>query len=172
MLTSSICFLLCHFHLSCERILSCWLRWRCLRDVASGSQGGFTALICAAESGHSHCARLLIDAGADKEATTIVRAFRWVAGLICFIKISYYNFLFSIIFLLQVFRVCLAVSTLLLLPKFMLTWPILLRIAHLLKNQLFFLSISSIVSTLCLSPTFSLFIPHYRVGSNPIIFSF
>jgi ankyrin repeat protein len=32
------------------------------------SQDGETALMCAAAEGHTDCARLLIDAGADKEA--------------------------------------------------------------------------------------------------------
>jgi ankyrin repeat protein len=38
------------------------------------SQNGFTALICAAENGHADCARLLLDAGADKEVKNLVRA--------------------------------------------------------------------------------------------------
>ena len=40
---------------------------------AGGLQGGLTALICAAEYGHTSCARLLIDAGADKDAKDEVR---------------------------------------------------------------------------------------------------
>jgi ankyrin repeat protein len=32
------------------------------------AQYGQTALMCAAESGHADCARLLLDAGADKNA--------------------------------------------------------------------------------------------------------
>ena len=39
----------------------------------SDSQLGFTALIRAAECGHVDCVRLLIDAGADKEAKNEVR---------------------------------------------------------------------------------------------------
>ena len=31
------------------------------------------ALICAAENGHADCTRLLLDAGADKEAKDVVR---------------------------------------------------------------------------------------------------
>jgi ankyrin repeat protein len=37
------------------------------------SQGRWTALIRAAMNSHADCARLLIDAGADKEAKTNVR---------------------------------------------------------------------------------------------------
>ncbi len=43
-------------------------------------QGGFSALLIAAEKGHADCARLLIDAGADKEAKDRVRVdccFAW-----------------------------------------------------------------------------------------------
>ncbi len=39
----------------------------------SDSQFGSTALIYAAACGHADCVRLLIDAGADKEATADVR---------------------------------------------------------------------------------------------------
>jgi hypothetical protein len=39
----------------------------------SNSQDGFTALIRAATSGYAECARLLIDAGADKDAKENVR---------------------------------------------------------------------------------------------------
>jgi hypothetical protein len=38
------------------------------------AQSGWTALIWAAEKGHADCARLLLDAGADKNAKTNVRA--------------------------------------------------------------------------------------------------
>jgi hypothetical protein len=38
----------------------------------SDSQDGYTALICAAQWSHVDCVRLLIDAGADKEANTNV----------------------------------------------------------------------------------------------------
>jgi hypothetical protein len=46
----------------------------------SESQGGWRALIYAAEYGHTGCARLLIDAGADKEAKNNVRR----RSLLCF----------------------------------------------------------------------------------------
>ena len=38
------------------------------------AQYGNTALILASQAGHADCARLLLDAGADKEATDVVRA--------------------------------------------------------------------------------------------------
>ncbi len=38
------------------------------------AQFGWTALIRAAEKGHADCARLLLDAGADKSATEKVLA--------------------------------------------------------------------------------------------------
>jgi hypothetical protein len=44
------------------------------------AQEGFTALIAAAREGHSDCVRVLLDAGADKNATDKVRA---SAGLEC-----------------------------------------------------------------------------------------
>ncbi len=42
----------------------------CVCQMVNGfdSQGGFTALIFAADVGNAACLRLLIDAGADKEA--------------------------------------------------------------------------------------------------------
>jgi hypothetical protein len=46
----------------------------------SDSQFGRTALICAAAHGHAACARLLIDAGADKEAKNDVRFGRCFDG--------------------------------------------------------------------------------------------
>jgi hypothetical protein len=50
-----------------------WSRACCMRAIALCgaaicSQDGATALMCAAAEGHTDCARLLIDAGADKEA--------------------------------------------------------------------------------------------------------
>ena len=39
------------------------------------AQLGKTALICAASSGRAECARLLLDAGANKDATDEVRIF-------------------------------------------------------------------------------------------------
>ncbi len=38
------------------------------------SQDGYTALIWAAQCGHTDCVRLLVEAGADKQAMTTVRA--------------------------------------------------------------------------------------------------
>ena len=43
-------------------------------QVAEDFEGGGTALICTSQNGHVDCARLLLDAGADKEATDKVRA--------------------------------------------------------------------------------------------------
>ena len=45
-------------------------------------QWGSTALIHAAHNGCADCARLLLDAGADKNATSDVRASRFACGLI------------------------------------------------------------------------------------------
>ncbi len=44
------------------------------------AQWGWTALIVAAEKGRADCARLLLDAGADKEAKDKVRASAGVGG--------------------------------------------------------------------------------------------
>ena len=44
------------------------------------TQDGRTALICAALKGHTDCVRLLLDAGADTNATDRVRA---RAGVVC-----------------------------------------------------------------------------------------
>ncbi len=44
------------------------------------AQDGYTALICAGWHGHLDCARLLLDAGADKNAMANVRAIRLAAG--------------------------------------------------------------------------------------------
>ncbi len=49
------------------------LRLRCVGCGKFGSQDGYTALIEAAWEGHAGCVRLLIDAGADKEAKNNVR---------------------------------------------------------------------------------------------------
>ena len=56
-------------------------RWYCNFVVVdeSDSQTGRTALIEAAASGRADCVRLLIEAGADKEAKTNVRVGRYVA---------------------------------------------------------------------------------------------
>ncbi len=53
--------------------------WRCggghmWAAYLGSTQGGFTALIYTATFGHADCARLLLDAGADKNANAIVRA--------------------------------------------------------------------------------------------------
>ena len=62
------------------RAISRWCRCVCLlwatalSVVSSHAQFGFTALIGAAGGGHSDCVRLLLDAGADKNATDEVRA--------------------------------------------------------------------------------------------------
>jgi ankyrin repeat protein len=65
---------------------------RCrLRYVSGGkfdSQGGYTALMWAAGNGHADCVRLLIDAGADKEAKDHVRVGR------CFVEAPSRLFLF------------------------------------------------------------------------------
>ena len=42
--------------------------------MGGAAQYGWTALIRAAESGHVDCTRLLLDAGADKDAKNNVRA--------------------------------------------------------------------------------------------------
>ncbi len=49
------------------------LRWLCVCGVEFDSQRESTALMRAAVSGHVDCVRLLIDAGADKDATSDVR---------------------------------------------------------------------------------------------------
>jgi len=43
-------------------------------------QDGAAALMMAADNGHSDCVRMLIDAGADKEAKSKVRIDRFVAA--------------------------------------------------------------------------------------------
>ena len=48
--------------------------WFAYSAAAAAAQYGWTALSMAAENGHADCARLLLDAGADTEATTNVRA--------------------------------------------------------------------------------------------------
>ncbi len=54
-------------------IVLCVRCWRFVRDFESDSQVGWTALMDAAAYGHADCVRLLIDAGADKEAKSDVR---------------------------------------------------------------------------------------------------
>jgi hypothetical protein len=52
------------------------VRWLCVGGDESKSQAGSTALICAIHSCRRDCEKLLIDAGADKEAKDNVRAGR------------------------------------------------------------------------------------------------
>jgi hypothetical protein len=60
----------------------------------SDSQSGNTALMWAADRGHADCARLLIDAGADKEAKDDVRR----RPLLCWGTLSISVFFISIVF--------------------------------------------------------------------------
>ncbi len=46
---------------------------------ATTGQDGWTALIYAAVNGHADCARLLLNAGADRRVQTMVRACRFFA---------------------------------------------------------------------------------------------
>ena len=48
-------------------------RWRAAHFVTHAQKDGKTALMCAAMKGHADCVRLLLDAGAYKEATDGVR---------------------------------------------------------------------------------------------------
>ncbi len=58
------------------------MRWRRLTAAVThvghiwrrAQLGGRTALMCAAENGHADCVRLMLDAGADKNAVDEVRA--------------------------------------------------------------------------------------------------
>ena len=64
-------------HFLCILLGNYWRWW--LRGIGGGefdSQDGNTALILAAEQGHADCLRLLIDAGADKDAKDRVRVGR------------------------------------------------------------------------------------------------
>ena len=62
-------------------------RWRCVCGCGEfDSQGGYTALMYAAERGYIGCVRQLIDAGADKEAKASVRIGR------CFAEAPLYYF--------------------------------------------------------------------------------
>ena len=45
----------------------------CVYSALTHTQKGFTALICAAEKGHLECLKALLEAGADKDAKTLVR---------------------------------------------------------------------------------------------------
>ena len=77
-------------------------------------QYGSTALICATQSGHAECVRLLIDAGADKEAKDVVRVGRCFADeSSCFAQFSTFFFLCTnCLFLFKLFHLRLCVHTL------------------------------------------------------------
>ena len=76
----SLSILLLSFHsLIFSKALSIFLR------CESDKQDGFTALIKAAMNGRAECMRLLIDAGANKEARDRVRVGRCFTGMpFCF----------------------------------------------------------------------------------------
>ena len=57
--------------ISCVR--GCVVACNFVSGCESDLQGGYTALMRAATQGHADCTRLLIDAGADKDATSNVR---------------------------------------------------------------------------------------------------
>ncbi len=61
---------------ACNNAL-CVLRYECdlacMFDAHTRAQSGYTALIRATENGHVDCVRLLLDAGADKNAKDVVR---------------------------------------------------------------------------------------------------
>ena len=65
-----------------RRFTHAWRRRR-RRRRRRRSQNGETALIWAAERGHADCVRLLLDAGADKNVKTEVRARAGVCGAGC-----------------------------------------------------------------------------------------
>ncbi len=46
--------------------------------ISSTQDDGRTALIYASENGHTECARVLLDGGADKEATDHVRDQKYI----------------------------------------------------------------------------------------------
>ena len=66
---------------------------RRLRFCISGAaaQYGGTALIGAARFGHADCARLLLDAGADKEAKDNVRARAGRGALMCVASVAIFS---------------------------------------------------------------------------------
>ncbi len=74
------------FHLFCSFCIICVFRYVLVIACGggtlahTGAQGGWTALMRAARLGHADCARLLLDAGADKNAKGEVRA---SAGVAC-----------------------------------------------------------------------------------------
>ena len=65
-----------------ERCIRRRRRRRRRRNIDSHTQYGRTALMGAAEYGHTDCARLLLDAGADKEVKEHVRARRSTASAV------------------------------------------------------------------------------------------
>ena len=82
------------------------------RKCHEDSQDGWTALIQASVNGHTDCARLLIEAGADKEAKDNVRAGRVLSLRFMFMHLilfllcwqHLYLFIFSLYFLLPAFH--------------------------------------------------------------------
>ena len=73
------CFSICFSDANeCCRVCQMALA-HCLGGFDSESQHGTTALIWAAHNGHADCVRLLIDAGADKDAKDQVRVGRCFA---------------------------------------------------------------------------------------------
>ncbi len=78
------------YWLLCSRLLSfCFAYDVCdafESDCEFNAQGGLVALICAAASGRTDCVRLLIDAGANKEAKNNVRVAHWH----CLLLVSFF----------------------------------------------------------------------------------
>ena len=70
----------CSTHFPDHFLYICWWR-RCVGGGESDSQGGWTALSIAAARGRTDCARLLLDAGANKEAKINVRVGRCFPGI-------------------------------------------------------------------------------------------
>ena len=69
--------LTCFVYMLCCAVQAAAVRWRWLyTDGKFESQNGSTALMYAAVYGHTDCVRLLIDAGADKDAKDWVRVGR------------------------------------------------------------------------------------------------
>jgi hypothetical protein len=62
------------------------------------TQDGFSALICAAQNGHSDCVRLLVEVGADKEAKKNVSYAACFISLECVWCSKLYAYLFSSFF--------------------------------------------------------------------------
>jgi hypothetical protein len=70
----SVLFALCILR-CCAALGAICVIWRraAIYLTRTRAQGGWTALICVSENGHSDCVRLLLDAGADMNAKTDVR---------------------------------------------------------------------------------------------------